>query len=179
MSDARYNEALLGAYTGANHEGTKSRIRRIDSPFDKSEEIWTVKRSALMTPIQIRWAYIKEFLRPQGRQNKAPSLKAFLRLMARFDESGGETGRGKTKEEAQFAVTPENIAKVEEYFSDNPRNSMCLASFDLQLSFTTIWNILRKELKWRAYRPNDGIEFLIRKFNQRIISRRSPSTGQT
>ena len=116
----------------------KSRIRRIDSPFDKSEEIWIVKQSALMTPIQIRRAYTKEFLRPQGRQNKAPSLKAFSRLIARFDESGGVTGRGKTKEEAQFAVTPENIAKVEEYFFNNPRNSIRLASFDLQLSFTTI-----------------------------------------
>ena len=43
---------------------------------------------------------------------------------------------------------------MEEYFTNNERNSIRTASDDLNLSFHTIWFILRKCLHWRAYRPH-------------------------
>ena len=106
-----------------------------------------------MTPTQIRRAFINEFLRPTNKQHEAPPRYAFLRIIKRFDESGGVTGRGKTQEDRRTAVTPENIKRIDEFFTANPKSSIRNASNDLDLPFGTIWNILRRELKWKAYRP--------------------------
>ena len=41
------------------------RLRRRDSPITKEQEIWIVKRSALMTPTQLRRSFINQFLDPE------------------------------------------------------------------------------------------------------------------
>lgn len=127
-------------------------MRRHDSPFTKEQQIWLIKRSASMGPTQLRRAFIKEFV---GAENhaKAPHRKAFLRLVKRFDESGGITGRAKTLEDRRTALTEENIQRVEDYFTNNEKNSIRTASEDLDLCYSTIWTILRKSLHWKAYRP--------------------------
>ena len=131
----------------------KPRIRRVDSPFTKEEEIWKVKRSAFMTPTSIRRAFIKEFLCPIARQHDAPDHYAFLQIIKRFDESGGVTGRGRTREEARTHVTPAKTKRVEEFFTANEKSGIRGASFELDLIFGKIWRILRKELRQKAYRP--------------------------
>ena len=105
-----------------------------------------------MTATQLRRAFVIEFL---GAENhaKAPHRRAFQRLVQRFDASGGVTGRAKTEEDRRTTVTNENIRRVEEYFTANEKVSLRDAAADLDLSYTMIWKILRKCLKWKAYRP--------------------------
>ena len=129
------------------------RIRRSDSPFTKEQEIWLVKRSASLGPTALRRAFIIQFLDKDEGYKKAPHPKAFSRLIERFDQTGGVTGKGKTKEQRMIAVTEENIHRVEEYFTENERKSIRDACHDLNLTFGTIWQILRRNLKWKAYRP--------------------------
>jgi len=128
------------------------RIRRHDSPFSKEEEVWLVKRSAFMTATHLRRAYIVQFLGTRNHRD-APHRKAFQRLIKRFEESGGVTGRGPLDEQRRTAVTEENIGAVEAYFTDDPKSSIRNAADDLDLTYCTIWTILRKSLKWKAYRP--------------------------
>ena len=96
------------------------RSRRTNAPFTKAQEIWIVKRSAFMTPIQLRRAFIKEFGGWKESQKKVPNRKAFQRLVERFNETGGTAGRSAEPDEA--IITPENIARVKQFFSDNPKS---------------------------------------------------------
>ena len=128
------------------------RVRRNDSPFSKAQEVWIVQRSAFLTPSQLRRAFITEFLGAENHK-KAPKRYAFSRLVQRFSETGGVTGRSKTDEDRRTAVTEENIKIVEDYFTENEKKSIREASDDLGLTFSTIWTILRKSLKWKAYKP--------------------------
>ena len=68
------------------------------SPFKKSKEISTVKRSTFRLPTEMRKDFIKEFLWPYGKQFEAPSSKCFYCIIKRFEESG-VTGRGQIKED--------------------------------------------------------------------------------
>ena len=126
------------------------RSRRIDSPFTKTQEIWIIQRSAFLTPTQLCRAFILEF-KTKNSHKDAPKRQSFQRLVDRFKESGGVTGRSKETEET--VVTAENIARVETYFEQNPKNHVRDAAFDLEISATSVWKILRLRLKWKPYRP--------------------------
>ena len=105
-----------------------------------------------MTATQLRRVFVKEFV-GYGNHGRAPGRKAFARLVHRFDASGGVTGRGQTEEDRRTALTDENIRRVEEYFTNNEKNSIRTAAEDLDLCYSTIWTILRKSLHWKPYRP--------------------------
>ena len=126
------------------------RKRQNNTPFTKAQEIWLVQRSAFYSPTQLRRAFVQKFLMYTDHR-KAPKSYAFKRLVNRFQETGGTTGRCKDPEET--AVTPENIARVEEFFTDNPKSHISDAVVELELSHTTIWRILRLRLKWKPYKP--------------------------
>ena len=98
----------------------------------------------------LRRAFIKEFLDKNSHQ-QAPGRKAFQRLIDRFKESGGVTGR--SKEPVATVVTAENIARVETYFEQNPKKHIRDAALDLDISAMSVWRILRLRLKWKPYRP--------------------------
>ena len=119
-------------------------------PFSKEDEIWIVQHSGFLKPTQLRRAFIKE-RRSHNNHHKVPDPKAFLRLVRRFQETGGLTAQSKEKEAAH--VTPENIKRVECYFTENTTAHLREASADLDLSVTTVWHILRQELKWKPYKP--------------------------
>ena len=95
------------------------RSRRSDTPFTKEQEIWLVKRSAFMGPTELRRAFIREFLNPRNEHQNAPGRDTFRRLIKRFDDSGGVTGRRMENEALITVSTPENIARVERYFTEN------------------------------------------------------------
>ena len=99
--------------------------------FKKSEENWIIKTSAFWLPTKIRWDYIKEFLWSQGKQFEAPYRNAFYRIIKRFEESGGVTGRGQTEEDRCMAVTPGNIKQVKNYFTADSKSSICTVSYNL------------------------------------------------
>ena len=66
-------------------------------------------------------------------------------------ETGGVTGRAGGAEAS--AITPENIARVEIFFTDNPKSHIREAAFELELSVTTVWRVLRLRLQWKPYKP--------------------------
>ena len=92
--------------------------RRRYSPFTKEQEIWIVKRSALMTPTQLRRSFINQFLDPKKSHHLPPRPFAFTRLIQRFDATGGVTVRLKDPE---TVITLENIETVKQYFTEKPR----------------------------------------------------------
>ena len=63
-----------------------------------------------------------------------------------FDESAGVTGKAKKEKEktTAVAVAEENIWRVEDYFTNNVKTSIRTAADDLNLTFSTVWLILRK-----------------------------------
>ena len=65
----------------------------------KSEEILIVERSAFRSPTEIRQDFIKESFWPQGKQFEAPHRNSFYRIIKRFEDSGGVTGRSQTEED--------------------------------------------------------------------------------
>ena len=79
------------------------------------EEILIVERSAFRSPTKIRQNFIEEFLQPQGKQFEAPHRNSFYRIIKRFEDSGGVTGRSQTEEDRHMAVTPENIKRLGDY----------------------------------------------------------------
>ena len=126
-----------------------TRSRQVNSPFTKPQEIWLIQRSAFFTPTQLRRAFIKKFL-TEATHRQAPHRSAFLWLVQRFEESGGTTGR--RREPEANVITAEVIAQVEEFFLRNPKSHIRAAADDLELSITTVWRILRLQLKWKPYK---------------------------
>ena len=55
------------------------RSRRRESPFTKEQEIWIVRRRALMTPTQLRRSFINQLLNPKKSYHLAPRPFAFTR----------------------------------------------------------------------------------------------------
>ncbi len=51
------------------------------------------------------------------------------------------------------AITEKNIKIIKEYFTKNENKSIHKGSYALDLNYSTIWTILRKSLKWKAYKP--------------------------
>ena len=99
--------------------------------FKKSEEIFIVERSAFRSPTEIRQDFIEESFWPQGKQLEAPHQNAFYRIIKHFKGSGGMTRRGQTKEDRCMAVTPENIKRVDNYFTADSKSSICTMSYYL------------------------------------------------
>ena len=128
------------------------RSRRSDCPFTKEEQIWIVTNLAQKTPSQIRQLFICD--RNIVNKHKVPGRHAFKRLVDRFQTTGGVTSSNKGL--PPFAVTPENVQKVETFFEENPTASISTAVRELGLSFGSIWFILRRHLKWRPYKIQEG-----------------------
>ena len=50
----------------------------------------------------------------------------------------------------------DDITRVKEFFNRRPKAHIRLASDQLGMSIGKVWNILRKSLKWKPYRPHLG-----------------------
>ena len=79
--------------------------------------------------------------------NQLPHCRVFQRLVVWLEESGGVTG-GAKEEKRRMAMMEENIWRVEDYFTSNVLASIKTAADDLNLTLSTIWVIMRKQLKW-------------------------------
>ena len=124
---------------------TKS--HRSDSIFTKEEQIWLVCNAGNLPGAQIRRKFIIQF-RKTNKHN-VPCADKFKQLIQRFDASGCVTPIATGGHRP--SLTPENKDRVQEYFEQNSENSIIQASRDLDMSFTSIWRILRHELHWRPY----------------------------
>ena len=94
------------------------RIRRIDTPYTKEQEIFIVQRSAFMGPQKLRREYFRHFMPGDRNAHKhAPRQAASHRVVKRFEESGGVTGRGQPDGQRISAMTHENIRRVKDFFT--------------------------------------------------------------
>ena len=66
---------------------------------------------------------------------RPPHQIAFNRVIRRFEESGGLTWRDQTEEDQHMAVTPVNIQRVDDYFTED-LSSICTESHNLNLSYS-------------------------------------------
>ena len=79
--------------------------------------------------------------------DKVPGLSSFRRAIWRFHQYPlVHQTRKKT------VVHEVNIEIVTQYFQCNPRSSIRQAVHVLRISYGSVWYILRKILKWNAYR---------------------------
>ena len=118
-----------------------------------------------MTPTQLRRSFINQFLDPKKSHHLAPRPFALTRLIQRFDATGGVTGRLKDPE---TVITLENIEIVKQYFTEKPRCGIREGCSELDLSYTTIWRILRKHLHWKAYKPRRVTKLTDKNKNDRV-----------
>lgn len=85
-----------------------------------------------------------------------PKYHAFHRLITRFLKSG-DIHPALKKEEintGRIPFTDQGVEKVKSFFTDHEKSHIREAVNELGLCFGTIWTILRKVLKWKAYRPH-------------------------
>ena len=114
------------------------RCWRRDCSVTKEEEIWIIKHSDGRGAT----ALLRLFIRRHNLSNHHTVLykNAFKRLVQRFNATGGVTGTNQGK--TPIAVMPENIARVQAFFEENPTKSIASAARESDISFRSIPFIL-------------------------------------
>ena len=108
-----------------------------NSQFSHDEASWVIlKFGEIKNLSDVRRAFRLELFpkNPRG----VPQLKAFERLVRRFETSGATrplTPRGRT------AGTAEEVERVKKFFEDQPNAHVRKASVDLGMSFEKVWTI--------------------------------------
>lgn len=123
---------------------------RKDSPFSKEQASWIIpKFGEIKSLSKLRRAFRRKFFPKNPRC--VPDLKAFQRLVTRFDASAAvrpPTPPGPN------AATDEDVERVKEFFETHPETHVREASENLGMSYGKVWLILRKKLHWRPYHPH-------------------------
>ena len=120
------------------------------SPFSRDQEVWIVEQYAKLGRFcDVRRSYRLEYkLDPKT----VPKDYAFLRVIQRFKDTGSlvpnrPTGR------SSVVLSDENCDRVLALIQQDSTLSIRKLSSELNLSYTTIWRILRKELHMHPYKP--------------------------
>ena len=120
-----------------------------NSPFTKDQSTWVILQSdKLKTLSAVRRAFRLKFFPKNPKQ--VPKLEAFRRIIKRFKDSGSVRP---IVSPGRLSPTTEEVKKVEDFFKERPQAHVRLAAEHLGMSFGKVWKILRKNLKWRPYRP--------------------------
>lgn len=123
---------------------------RINFPFTKKESTFIIfKYGECKSISKVRRAFRMAFFPTNPR--KVPKLTAFHRVVDRF----------KTDASVRPKISPgsppmsdDDIRRVKSFFTRNKKAHIRQAVQDLNLSFGTVWTILRKKLQWKAFRPH-------------------------
>ena len=123
---------------------------RLNSPFSKEQCTFIIfEYGRLQSLKMVQRAFRKKFFPKNPR--KVPKLHAFSRLVERFQKDAAV--RPKTTPGSP-ETSAEDVQRVKSFFLRNKKAHIRQAVHELDLSFGTIWKILRKVLKWKAYRPH-------------------------
>ena len=124
---------------------------RKNSPFNGKQAAFILSKYEEFKSIkEVQRAFRKEFYPKKPRQ--VPNILAFTRILKRFKEESALRPRvpaGRSSEPLR-----NNIDAVKKNFEQNPKCHIREAARVLGLSYGSIWRILRKNLKWKAYRPH-------------------------
>ena len=122
------------------------------SPFTLEQRI-TIEKDyiVLKSIIEVR----RKFARDNGIEKyprKLPPESAFRRVVANFDKTGSvnnQTPPGQQK----FQRIDENVQQVRQMLRSKDGLSVRYIADHLDLSYGTVWRILRKDLHFYAYKP--------------------------
>ena len=123
-------------------------VGRTNAVFSNEELCFIVRKFGEgITAVQIRRAFRNEY-HPKS-PSKVPQISAFTRVLKRLHQNGSSLTR---TPKGRPPTDLNQIQNVKQFFEENPEAHIREASETLQLSTGTIWNILRKKLKWKSYR---------------------------
>ena len=128
----------------------------LTSPFTFEERKWIIlKFGELKSATLVRRAFQKQF--PKSSPRDVPNRKQFQRVLEQFNGSG-DVGEAKPKHNVKDSVPQADTDAVQEYFEVNKEAHLRDAVRDLGISLGNVLFILRKVLKWKAYRPHFNSE---------------------
>ena len=124
---------------------------RKNSPFNGKQAAFILSKYEELKSIkEVQRAFRKEFSPKKPRE--VLNILAFTRIIKRFKEESALRPRvpaGRSSESLR-----NNIDAVKLFFEQNPKCHIREAARVLGLSCGSICKILRKDLKWKAYRPH-------------------------
>lgn len=121
---------------------------RKNAPFTVEQESWIIFQYAKLNSLtSIRREFRTHF---NVSPFKIPRLPAFLRVIKRFQATGTVKQRSPPGRPSNLR---EHVADVEAVVEDVKNTSISSISSQLNISKTTVWRILRKELKFYPYTP--------------------------
>ena len=82
---------------------------------------------------------------------KVPHAKAFIGVMERLKDRGSAHPRQTTGKEP---LSVEAVERVKSFFTENDRRHIREASDRFDLSMGTVWKVLEKKYKWKAFKPH-------------------------
>ena len=123
---------------------------RFNSPFSTEQCAFVIFEYGRLQSLKlVQREFRKKYFPKNPRE--VPRLMAFHRLVERFKKDAAVRPK----------VTPgppetsaEDVQRVKSFFQRKKKAHIRQAVQELNLSFGTIWKILRKVLKWKAYRPH-------------------------
>lgn len=123
-------------------------IERRNQAFSKEHLSFIVRKFGQgITPIQIRRAFRNDYY-PRN-PSKVPGIKEFIRVIERLKKRGSAEPR---KGGGKAPTGLDKVQQVKQFFEKNGDAHIPEASTRLGMSTGAVWNVLRKQLKWKSYR---------------------------
>ena len=133
-----------------NQIRSPSRHFRKNSPFNGQQASFIIVKYKQSKSNKVKRVFRKEFY-PKALR-KVSNILAVTSILKHFKEETAlrpQAPAGRSSEPLQY-----NIQTVKIYFEQNPKCHVRQAARVLDLSYGVIWKILRKNLKWKAYKAH-------------------------
>ena len=121
--------------------------------MDKREETPIFRGAVNLTIFQFGKCQSLSSVRRAFRKQSYPenhkdvlNLSAFKIIVDRFEKTGRTAPKPKP---GRISRSDEDVNKVKTFFQDNEK--YIREAIELSLSYGTVWNILRKDLRWKPY----------------------------
>ena len=121
------------------------------SPFTKDQMVQiTLWWGEYQNVFKVRWKFAKHY-GLDHRPRELPSFKAFKTVIDRFSKTGSVLPI-KSPGQQKTARTEENISRVKTVIQENKSLSVRQIAIKLDLTTYTVWQILRKDLKFYPFK---------------------------
>ena len=119
--------------------------------FTKEQEIFIIGNfcGGDVAAADVRRNYLLKY-EISGRAKYQYLARDFARVLERFKKNGISSSHRLIPSASEAYTT--NVSRVREYFSTKKGKSLQNASQELDIPKSSIWKILRKQLRWRPYK---------------------------
>ena len=125
-----------------------------NSPFSKEQATFIIMKFSEVKSMKKVHRLFKTRFFPKSPR-KVPDIRAFYRVVERFKSEGT------SHPQIPAGINPEgnaskmaNVEQVKMLFTSNPTSSVMNAAKTLNMSYGTVWRILRKTMQWKPYKPH-------------------------